>query len=163
MEQNYKTVSKLLFPDEQDLNKTPSQKFDELLRDKLQSRRNEQLYISNPELSMQNFELENYKEIANFIKCHVLAVGKKQAVKDFQCGLNFLHKNLIEPLKEDGIFGEKTFKSFYEIFKHYDISIIKNAIMKGALSNTLIDNSYDKKINTKAMINKVQNNFGGIQ
>ena len=37
MEQNYKTVSKLLFPDEQDLNKTSSQKFDEILRKKLLS------------------------------------------------------------------------------------------------------------------------------
>ena len=54
---------------------------------------------------------------------------------------NFLHKDLLEPLKEDGEFGEKTFKAFYDIFKHYDISIIKNAIRKGALSNTLIDTS----------------------
>ena len=59
--------------------------------------------------------------------------------------------------------GEKTFKAFYEILKHYDISIIKNAIRKGALNNTLIDTSSDKNINTQALVNQIQNNLGGIK
>ena len=74
-----------------------------------------------------------------------------------------MHKDLLEPLKEDGEFGEKTFKAFYDIFKHYDISIIKNAIRKGALSNTLIDTSSDKQINTQALVNQIQNNLGGLR
>lgn len=110
----------------------------------------ERLGIFNNNQSIQTQEEQNYTEIANFIKKHVLSVGKEQAVKDFQCGLNFLHKDLNDALKEDGDFGEKTFKAFYEIFKHYDISTIKNAIRKGALSNTLIDTTSDKNINTKA-------------
>ena len=125
--------------------------------------RNERLRILNPVADEQNNLDENYTEIANFIKNHVLSVGKEQAVKDFQTGLNFLHKDLLEPLKEDGEFGEKTFKAFYDIFKHYDISIIKNAIRKGALSNTLIDTSSDKQINTQALVNQIQNNLGGIR
>ena len=163
MEKDFKTVSKLLFPDEQALSKTPTQKFEEQLRNQLHSMRNERLSILNPVADEQNNLDENYTEIANFIKNHVLSVGKEQAVKDFQTGLNFLHKDLLEPLKEDGEFGEKTFKAFYDIFKHYDISIIKNAIRKGALSNTLIDTSSDKQINTKALVNQIQNNLGGLR
>ena len=163
MEKDFKTVSKLLFPDEQALSKTPTQKFEEQLRNQLHSMRNERLSILNLVADEQNNLDENYTEIANFIKNHVLSVGKEQAVKDFQTGLNFLHKDLLEPLKEDGEFGEKTFKAFYDIFKHYDISIIKNAIRKGALSNTLIDTSSDKNINTQALVNQIQNNLGGIK
>ena len=163
MKENCKTVSKLLFYDEQALNKTPSQRFEEQLRNRLHSMRSERLRVLNPELVEQDFENENYKEIADFIRNHVLSVGKEQAVKDFQTGLNFLNKDLVEPLKEDGEFGEKTFKAFYDIFKHYDISIIKNAIRKGAISNTLIDTSSDKNINTQALVNQIQNNLGGIK
>ena len=163
MKENYKTVSKLLFPDEQALSQTPTQNFEDLLRNQLHSMRNERMRILNPEPQKQDFENENYKDIADFIKDHVLSVGKEQAVKDFQCGLNFLHKDLVESLNEDGNFGEKTFKAFYEILKHYDISIIKNAIRKGALSNTLIDTSSDKNINTQALVNQIQNNLGGIK
>ncbi len=163
MEKDFKTVSKLLFPDEQALSKTPTQKFEEQLRNRLHSMRTERLSILNPVADEQNNLDENYTEIASFIRNHVLSVGKEQAVKDFQTGLNFLHKDLLEPLKEDGNFGEKTFKAIYEIFKHYDISLIKNAIRKGALSNTLIDTSSDKKINTNALLNQIQNNLGGIR
>ena len=163
MEKDFMQVSKLLFPEKSSLNRTPSQKFEDQLRNKLHSMRNERMHILNPKSQKQDFENENYKEIADFIKQHVLTVGKEQAVKDFQCGLNFLHKDLIEPLKEDGEFGEKTFRAFYDIFKYYDIDIIKNAIRKGALSNTVIGTSSDKNVNTKAMVNHVQNNLGGIK
>lgn len=156
---NYKTVSKLLFPEEE--TRTNSQKFDDLLRNQLYSMRNERLRILNPENPQQITDNENYTQIAEFIKKHVLAVGKEQAVRDFQSGLNFLHKDLKEPLKEDGDFGEKTFRAFYEIFKYYDIEIIKNAIRKGALSNTIIATSSDKTVNTKAMVNQVNKNLRG--
>ena len=158
---NYKTVSKLLFPENLELNKTPTQRFEDQLRNQLYSMRNERLRILNPENPQQITDNENYTEIAEFIKKHVLAVGKEQAVKDFQSGLNFLHKDLIEPLKEDGNFGEKTFRAFYEIFKYYDIEIIKNAIRKGALSNAVISTSSDKTVNTKAMVNQVNKNLRG--
>lgn len=158
---NYKTVSKLLFPENLELNKTPTQRFEDQLRNQLYSMRNERLRILNPENPQQITDNENYTEIAEFIKKHFLAVGKEQAVKDFQSGLNFLHKDLIEPLKEDGNFGEKTFRAFYEIFKYYDIEIIKNAIRKGALSNAVISTSSDKTVNTKAVVNQVNKNLRG--
>ena len=162
MEENFKTVSKMLFPDESALSKTPTQKFEDMLRNQLRSMRRERLeslgYVQPDNIA----ENENYKSIAEFIKEHVISVGKQQAVKDFQCGLNFLHKDLIEPLKEDGEFGEKTFKAFYDIFKYYDIEIIKNAIRKGALSNTVIGTSSNKNVNTASMVNRVNRNLGGI-
>lgn len=163
MEKDFTTVSKLLFPDEKALNQTPSQKFEDQLRNQLHSMRNERMHILNPKSQEQDFENENYKKIADFIRIHVLSVGKEQAIKDFQTGLNFLHKDITEPLKEDGDFGEKTFKAFYDIFKHYDIDIIKNAIRKGALSNTVIGTSSDKAVNTQALVNQIQNNLGGIK
>ena len=82
------------------------------MRNRLHSMKNERLRILNPKLAEQDFENEKYKEIADFIRNHVLSLGKEQAVKDFQTGLNFLNKDLVEPLKEDGEFGEKTFKAF---------------------------------------------------
>lgn len=163
MKKHFKEVSKLLFPEKSEIDKTPSQKFEDLMRNQLLSMRNERLGILYPDLVEENAEDENYKDIADFIKQHVLTVGKVQSVKDFQCGLNFLHKDLSEPLKEDGDFGEKTFRAFYDIFKHYDIDIIKNAIRKGALSNTVISTSSDKSVNTNAMVKQVNNNLGGLR
>ncbi len=162
MEKNFKTVSKLLFPEETALNQTPSQKFENMLRKQLYSMRQERLSAEEQAPTENLTQNENYTIIADFIKQHVLTVGKGQAVKDFQCGLNFLHKDLIQPLKEDGEFGEKTFKAFFDIFKYYDIEIIKNAIRKGALSNTVIGTSSDKNVNTTAMVKQVNNNLGGV-
>ena len=163
MEKDFKTVSKLLFPDEQALSQTPTQKFEEQLRNQLHSMRNERMRILNQESQKQDFENENYKEIAYFIKNHVLSVGREQAVKDFQTGLNFLHKDLLEPLKEDGEFGEKTFKKFVKIHKINKETKMKEAIRKGALSNTLIDTSSNREVNTKALVKQIQNNLGGLR
>ena len=99
MEQNYKTVSKLLFPDEQDLNKTPSQKFDEILRKKLKTLRS----YENPKTEQETQIDENIQELANFIQNHVITVGKEQAVLDFQVGLNLLEEvnnSTVDNLKE---------------------------------------------------------------
>lgn len=160
--QNLEQVSKLLFPDEAELNKTPGQKFDDEIRQKIFGMRKQRLEKIQPDNQSQDEISEEYKEIADFIKDHVISVGKEQAVRDFQSGLNFLHKDLKEPLKEDGEFGEKTFRAFYESFKHYDIEIIKNAIRKGALSNTVIGTASDKTLNTQKLVNQVQTNLGGI-
>ena len=160
---DYKTVSKLLFPEQQELPQNASQKFDDILRRDFYNMQQERFIRLNPSLAPQVEQEQKYKEIADFMKEHIISVGKEQAIRNFQSGLNFLHKDLIQPLKEDGDFGEKTFRAFYDIFKYYDIDIIKNAIRKGALSNTVIGTSSDKNVNTKAMVNHVQNNLGGIK
>ena len=43
-----------------------------------------------------------------------------------------------------------------------ELEIIKNAIRKGALSNTVIGTSSDKNVNTTAMVKQVNDNLGGI-
>ena len=133
---DYKTVSKLLFPDENKSNKKASEKFSDLIRERAYALKRKHFQQPEPEESP---ELKNCREIADFMKKHLAAAGKKQAVQDFQTGLNLLNKNFSVQLIEDGEFGEKTFRAFWEIFKYYDISVIKNAIIKGALSNALID------------------------
>lgn len=162
MENNIEQVSRLLFPDGTELNKTASQQFSDDIRRQILNMRNQRLktIASNYQNEVENNQ--DYKEIADFIREHVMSVGKEGAVKDFQCGLNFLHKDLKEALKEDGDFGEKTFRAFYEVFKHYDIEIIKNAIRKGALSNTIIGTTSDEKVDTQRLVNKIENNLGEI-
>ena len=81
MEKDIMQVSKLLFPEKSSFNKTPSQQFEDQLRNQLHSMRQEREKLLNPETVSIEFENENYKEIADFIKQHVLTVGKEQAAK----------------------------------------------------------------------------------
>ena len=159
---DYKTVSKLLFPEQQELPQNASQKFDDILRRDFYNMQQERFKKLNPNLAPQIEQEKKYKEIADFMKEHIISVGKEQAIKDFQAGINFLHIDVKDFIKEDGDFGENTFKAFYDIFKYYDIEIIKNAIRKGALSNTVIGTSSDKSVNTTAMVKQVNDNLGGI-
>ena len=131
MEKNFKTVSKLLFPEETALNQTPSQKFENMLRNQLYSMRQERLSAEEQAPAENLAQNENYTIIADFIKQHVLTVGKGQAVKDFQCGLNFLHKDLIQPLKEDGEFGEKLLKLFMTFLNITILKLLKMQLGKG--------------------------------
>ena len=70
MKENYKTVSKLLFPDEQALSQTPAQKFEEQLRNQLHSQIQKQesrgihLY-SNSSLSKSLSNSLKFKSIIN--------------------------------------------------------------------------------------------------
>lgn len=100
-----------------------------------------------------------YKEIANYIKNHVLTVGKEQAVRDFQAGINFLHLDIKDFIKEDGDFGENTYKALLEICKFYEIAVIKEAIRKGAISNAVIDTTEDSQINTDFLVQKINKNL----
>ena len=53
MNQNYKTVLKLLFPEKSTLNKTPSQQFEEQLRNQLHSMRQERQKLFQLNLKMK--------------------------------------------------------------------------------------------------------------
>lgn len=149
MEENYKTVSKLLFPDEQDLNKSSSQKFDEILRKQLH-------HIKTNHFNKINSDIDkSIEEIASFIKSHVQSVGKEQAILDFQVGLNLLNgykkNSLIDSkieLQEDSDFGEKTFATFLDILKNYDIDVVKKFIKLGAINNKIWNTKNNKKIDT---------------
>lgn len=157
--ENLEQVSQILFPDETELNKTPSQKFDDEIRRQIFNQRKERFQRLNPKMGEEMETESKYREIADFIKEHVLAVGKEQAVNDFQAGINFLHINLKDFIKEDGDFGENTFKAFYEICKFYGLDVIKESIRKGAVSNAVIETTSDPSVNTEFLLYKIQNNL----
>ena len=88
-----------------------------------------------------------------------MSVGKEQAVKDFQTGINFLHIHLKDFIKEDGDFGENTFKAFCEICKSYGLDVIKEAIRKGAISNAVLDTTENPEINTDFLVHNINKNL----
>lgn len=159
MEKNFKTVSKLLFPEETALNQTPSQRFENMLRKQYLNLQRERLKKLKPNLAPQVEQEQKYKEIADFMKEHIISVGKKQAIKDFQAGINFLHIDVKDFIKEDGNFGEKTFKAFYEICKFYGLDVIKEAIRKGAVSNAVLDTTENPNVNTDFLVDNINKNL----
>ena len=155
MEQNYKTVAKLLFPDEQDLNKTSLQKFDEILRKKLKTLRS----YENPNTEKETQIDENLQELANFIQNHVITVGKEQAVLDFQVGLNLLNgykkDSFIDAkiqLEEDSDFGEKTFLALLDVLKNYPVDVVKKFIKLGAINNEIWNTKNNNQIDTNKTV-----------
>ena len=145
---DYKTVSKLLFPEQQELSQNASQKFDDILRSDFYNMQQERFKKLNPNLAPQVEQEQKYKEIADFMKEHIISVGKEQAIKDFQTGINFLHIDIKDFIKEDGDFGENTFKAFYEICKFY-----------GLVSNAVLDTTEDQNINTDFLVNNINKNL----
>lgn len=139
--------------------KNKTQTVDDLIRKEYFELQQQKLKRLNPSLSNELEAEEKYTEIADFIKEHVLAAGKEQAVKDFQAGLNFLHIDLKDFIKEDGDFGNNTFNAFYEICKFYNIEVIKEAIRKGAISNAVINTTIDPKINTDYLVDTINQNL----
>ena len=156
---NYKTVSKLLFPEQQEIPQNASYKFDDILRRDFHNMQQERFKRFNPSISQQYEHEEKYREIANFIKNHVLTVGKEQAVRDFQAGINFLHIDIKDFIKEDGDFGENTFKAFFEICKFYGLDVIKESIRKGAVSNAVLDTTENSEINTDFLVHNINKNL----
>lgn len=156
---NHKTVSELLFPKQQEIPQNASQKFDDILRRDFHNMRLERFKRFNPSIGQQCEQEEKYREISNFIKNHVLMVGKEQAVKDFQAGINFLHIDIKDFIKEDGDFGENTFNAFFEICKFYGLDVIKEAIRKGAISNAVLDTTENPQINTDFLVHNINKNL----
>ena len=113
----------------------------------------------NPNLVQQVEQEQKYTEIAEFIQQHVLSVGKEQAIKDFQAGINFLHIDLKDFIKEDGDFGENTYKAFCEICKFYGLDVIKESIRKGAVSNAVLDTTENPEINTNFLVHNINKNL----
>ena len=159
MEENFKKVSNMIFPEDSILTKTPAQKFDDMLRKQYFSMQQERFKKLNPKMGLQVETEQKYSEIADFMKEHIISVGKEQAVKDSQAGINFLHIDLKDFIKEDGSFGENTFKAFYEICKFYGLDVIKEAIRKGAVSNAVLDTTEDPNINTDFLVDNINKNL----
>ena len=156
---DYKTVSKLLFPEQQELPQNASQKFDDILRSDFYNMQQERFKKLNPNLAPQVEQEQKYKEIADFMKEHIISVGKEQAIKDFQTGINFLHIDIKDFIKEDGNFGENTFKAFFEICKFYGLDVIKESIRKGAVSNAVLDTTENSEIITDFLVHNINKNL----
>ncbi|MCV6599092.1 MAG: hypothetical protein OIF36_01230 [Alphaproteobacteria bacterium] len=110
---------------------------------------------------------EKISELNEFLQTHSKRVGKEQALKDLQRGLNILtgykkeHQiTEIIALKEDGILGNKT-KSFLEkICSFYPLLEIKRAIKDGAFNNVYAEYCWGKKkINLDKKLTEVNNNL----
>ena len=120
-------------------------------------------------LSLIKGELSNAKilyatkeeliEILNFIELIAQKLDEKQAVVALQTGLSLLNKNRKDciigaknPLKEDGIYGEKTKASLYEACKNYNSRVIKKYILKGVLNNIIFNTKNETNIDTKKLL-----------
>ena len=161
MTENFDTeeTKEILFPDEETLNRPESMWFNDKLRNEFAY--NDMIKKSKfaPELAEIANEHMIYTELAEFIREHIKSVGQEQAVKDFQCGLNFLHKDITDLLKEDGDYGKKTFAAFYEVLQHYSLEVVKEAILRGAKSNVGIDYEYSIDEESEILIENVEENL----
>lgn len=149
----------IIFSDEETLNRPASESFSAQLRNEFAYKQIENSAKFTPELLEMANEHKIYTELAEFIKEHILSVGQEQAVKDFQTGLNFLHKDIADLLKEDGDYGEKTFTAFYEVLQHYPLEVVKEAILRGAKSNVGIDIEYSIDEEPETLIENVEENL----
>ena len=152
-------TKEILFPDEEVLNQSPKDSFNEKLRNEILYKKAKDMEKIAPELYETANEHKIYTELAEFIREHIKSVGQEQAIKDFQCGLNFLHKDIADLLKEDGDYGEKTFAAFYEVLQHYPLEVVKEAILRGAKSNVGIDYEYSIDEEPETLIENVEENL----
>ena len=149
----------IIFPNKKDLDKSPEKLFSDKLKQEIMYSQMKKLCKVNPELEEPLSQRMIFDDLAEFIREHILAVGKEQAIKDFQCGLNFLHKDIADLLKEDGDYGEKTFAAFYEVLQHYPLEVVKEAIIRGAKSNVGIDYEYSIDEEPETLIENVEENL----
>ena len=149
----------IIFPNEKILNKSPEELFSDKIKQEIMYTKIKNLCKVNPELEEPLNQRMIFVYFVEFIREHILAVGKEQAIKDFQCGLNFLHKDIADLLKEDGDYGEKTFAAFYEVLQHYPLEVVKEAIIRGAKSNVGIDYEYSIDEEPETLIENVEENL----
>lgn len=126
---------------------------------------------------LQNENIENSEEIspeeeakiaelADYIAKYVQETGKKQAIIDFQTGLNLLNgykkesviKSLIR-IEEDGDFGEKTLAALLGALKYYPVSTIARFIRLGAINNNLWRTKSLAGVNTDEEIANITKKF----
>ena len=160
------TTKEILFPDEETLNRTASEKFNEQLRNEITYKQISDIARFNPELAETANEHMIYTELAEFIREHIKSVGQEQAIKDFQCGLNLLtgykKETVLEEqirLEEDSDFGEKTFAMLQSALEYYPLEVIKNYIQMGASNNAIWETKDDSEIDTNEFVDEVAENL----
>ena len=96
-------TKEILFPDEEVLNQSPKDSFNEKLRNEILYKKAKDMEKIDPELYETANEHKIYTELAEFIREHIKSVGQEQAVKDFQTGLNLLTGYKKETVLEEQI------------------------------------------------------------
>jgi hypothetical protein len=141
-------TKEILFPAEFDKALSASQRFSAEIRRKVLEFRKVQSFQGDTD----GVE-EKFRDISKFMREYVEKVGKEQAVRDFQHGLNILcevkTKRLTAekiPLEEDGDFGEKTCSALLYACRHFDIQVILHALRQGAINNAAFDGQCDEEI-----------------
>lgn len=103
---------------------------------------------------------EKIQTVLDFMKQHVQRVGREQAIKDFQYGLNILNRNRkINKLKIDGDYGIKTNACITYLCKFYSPRVICKSIRNAAITNAIFDTKNDRRINTEKRIENISNDL----
>ena len=76
----------IIFPNEKILNKSPEELFSDKIKQEIMYTKIKNLCKVNPELEEPLNQRMIFDGLAEFIREHILAVGKEQAIKDFQTG-----------------------------------------------------------------------------
>ena len=154
----------IIFPNEKELDKSPEKLFSDKLKQEIMYSQMKKLCKVNPELEEPLNQRIIFDELAEFLREHILAVGKEQAIKDFQCGLNLLtgykKETVLEEqvqLEEDANFGGKTFDMLKSALEYYPLEVIKKYIKLGAANNGIWETKQDESFNTDEYVEEVNN------
>lgn len=105
--------------------------------------------------------------LKEFMLEHEKRVGKEQAVKDLQRGLNILNgykkdNPIIEEraIKEDGDWGIITNGCLKHICRNHEFSNVKKFVRTGAINNAYVKSCFDKRINVEKELDKIMFDLG---
>ena len=111
----------------------------------------------NPEELKQRLD-----EIFFYLSAHTNFVGREQAIKDLQLGLNLLNKKRTNfklkdgnYLEEDGILGEKTQSYLCKLCRNYSANVIKKYIKRGIQNNIIFDTKNKSDVDTSKMLKEI--------
>lgn len=148
--------------------KDPSQKMNDEIKNNAERIKQKVLRRLKPSIFNDKDDTisdENYQkvsELSDFISQYVKEAGKKQAILDFQVGLNLLNgykkSSSVEAkikLEEDSDFGEKTFAALFNVFKNYPVDVVKRFVKLGAINNRIWNTKNNKSIDTDSEVEKV--------
>lgn len=148
--------------------KDPSQKMNDEIKNNAERIKQKVLRRLKPSIFNDKDDTisdENYQkvsELSDFISQYVKEAGKKQAILDFQVGLNLLNgykkSSPVEAkikLEEDSDFGEKTFAALFNVFKNYPVDVVKRFVKLGAINNRIWNTKNNKSIDTDSEVEKV--------
>ena len=91
-------------------------------------------------------------------------IGREQAIKDLQTGLNILNKTngkAEAKIEIDGKYGVQTHAALENACKTYPAQAIRKSVKTAAISNAVFDTKNKKKVDTGRRIERIYNSFDG--